>query len=81
MNTKSDCWLCGRGYGLDNGGMVPGEMHRDRDGDMVCIYCEDKINFTAHIMENPDLIELVGQIDKLPKVEGVSIGIKFTEDE
>jgi hypothetical protein len=81
MNTKSDCWLCGRGYGIDNGGMAPGEMHRDMWGDLICVYCEAKIKFTARIMEYPELIKLVGQIESLPNIEGISIGLRIEEAE
>jgi len=81
MNTKNDCWLCGRGYGIDNGGMNPGEMHRDEEGDMVCIYCEERISITVKIMDNPALLRLVGGIQALPKVEGVEVGLTFLDDD
>lgn len=57
--------------------MNPGEMHRDEEDDLVCIYCEQRIKFTAHIMDNPEMISLVGAIEALPKVDGVSVGIGF----
>jgi hypothetical protein len=81
MNTKSDCWLCGRGYGIDNGDMLPGTMHLDEEGDMICIFCEAKINFTARIIGHPELIRLVGEIKGLPKIEGIGVGLRIAEAE
>jgi hypothetical protein len=59
MNTKSDCWLCGRGYGLENGGFHPGEMHLDFFGDLICIHCEAKIGFMGQLIAQPEFIQVV----------------------
>jgi hypothetical protein len=61
--------------------MAPGEMHHDSEGDLICVYCENRINFTARIMDNPNLLQLIGAIQALPKVDGVRIGINFEETE
>lgn len=74
------CWLCERGTNLDDGGLRPGELHEDVFGDMVCVYCENGINFLASIMDDPEKIKLVSEIQRLPKVNGVMVGIRFEKD-
>ena len=81
MNTKRDCWLCGLGTGLDNGGMSPGELKTDFFGDVVCIYCESRINFMGMLLANPEVIPLVSVMGKLPKAEGWSVGLRKLEEE
>ncbi len=71
------CWLCERGTNLNNGGLQPGELVRDFFGDMICIYCRDRIEFTAELLSNPNLIPLMAGIDRLPKVDGVKVGIEI----
>lgn len=68
------CWLC-------NKDCVPGEGRKDPDGDIACIDCENRINFTVELMREPKLIPLVAKINELPRVAGVSVGLRFEEDE
>jgi hypothetical protein len=72
---KSNCWLCERGYGLDNGGLSPGELHEDFFGDLICIYCEARIENMGRLLAEPKLIPLVAAISKLPVVPGYSVVI------
>ena len=58
MNTKRDCWLCGKGTGLDNGEMGPGELKPNLFGDLECIYCTAMIQNMVVVMEHPEIIPL-----------------------
>ena len=81
MNTKQDCWLCGRGTGIGNGSMGPGELKQDEWGDLVCIYCEARMNFMAQLLANPQAIVFMSELRQLPRVERMRIGIQFERDE
>ena len=49
--------------------------------DAECINCTDRLNFTALLLAKPELIPLVVGVQKLPSVEGVTVGIRFDEED
>lgn len=71
MKKKNNCWLCERGTGLDNGALAPGELRINFFGDLECIYCTARLQFTVALLEKPELIPLLSEIQKLPTVEDV----------
>ena len=81
MSKPGNCWLCDRGTGLDNGSMNPGELQINFFGDIECIYCTARMNFTIELLSNPEMIPLMSALQKLPKVPNVSIGIRIEHDE
>ena len=79
--NRNNCWLCEKGTGLDNGGLQPGELHQDVFGDMICIYCQQRIDYMTELLVHPEIIPLVVGMQKLPHVEGWDVGIHKTESE
>ena len=62
MNTKNDCWLCGKGYGLENGELQPGELKPNIFGDLECIYCRAMLDNMVVVLSNPEIIPLTKAI-------------------
>ncbi len=62
MNTKKDCWLCGKGYGLENGDLKPGELKVNIFGDLECIRCTSLLSNMVTVMEHPEITPLIKAI-------------------
>ena len=75
------CLLCERETALDKGGLNPSEIKLNMFNDAECINCTDRLNFTALLLAKPELIPLVVGVQKLPSVEGVTVGIRFDEED
>ena len=69
------CWLC------EQEDFAPGESSQNIFGDIECIYCTSKIEFMVFTMTHPDVIPVIKGINNLPKVDGVSVGFKYEEDD
>jgi hypothetical protein len=74
------CWMCECETELDKGGLRPGEIHPDIFGDPICIYCEQKIVSAANLLAHPELIPVIVEINKLPKIAGLSIALHYEEE-
>ena len=86
MNTKNDCWLCGRGSGIDNGDLVPGELRPNFFGDLECLDCTKLLDFTGQLLLHPETIPVVKDIKQAARklsemMPSAFVGIKIEQDE
>ena len=65
MNTKNECWICGLGYGIDNGDMYPGELTLDSEGDLICSVCKKRLAILTAAIIDPSLHLAIGKIGNI----------------
>ena len=70
---KNICWLCGRGHGIDNGDLVPGELKPNLFGDMECLECTRRLAFTVFLMERPDVAGALFEVRKFERMNDEGI--------
>ena len=75
-HNKINCWLCDKGYGLDNGDLNPGELIKDIFGDNICIYCDAVIKNMAHVLANPELIKHTSVITPIGIMLKTEMGVE-----